>query len=262
MINIQVVHYSPLKDRHQYLSQINLKQKPNFVTEKDVQSSHFKYSHTKKVFDLREIRYGFNLGVNSRALKYSRVKSVLEGFRLILIGTMIPKFKYITTGSVPKFQRLPESQLELSAMHLHAIQNGIKSKCEWILVLEDDAVLTRNFEPEINSIMDNFDIREMMLINLNSGAGMHRTTSDPAPNIFGIYRVSPISVRCATAYLINRKTATSLIELFEYYGIQDWLPIDVLLQIALQKIRAKTYWQDPPLFSQGSEDGSYKSNLR
>lgn len=262
MINIQVVHYSPLKDRYKYLSKLDLKHSPNFVTEKDVQSSNFKYTHTKKVFDLREIRYGFNLGVNSRALKYSRVKSVLEGFRLILIGTMIPKFKYITTGSVPKFQRLPKSQLELSAMHLHAIQNGIKSKCEWILVLEDDAILTRKFEPEINFIMESFNLKKMIFINLNSGAGMHRTSSDPIPNTQGIYRVSPISVRCATAYLINKKTAISLIELFHRYGIQDWLPIDVLLQISLQKIRAETYWQDPPLFSQGSEDGSYKSNLR
>ena len=49
MINIQVVHYSPLKDRYQYLSKIELKYKPNFVTEKDVQSSNFKYSHTRKV---------------------------------------------------------------------------------------------------------------------------------------------------------------------------------------------------------------------
>ena len=91
---------------------------------------------------------------------------------------------------------------------------------------------------------------------------MTRTASDPEPNEFGIYRVSPIGVRCTTSYLISRETAECLNTLFDVHGIQDWLPIDVHIQIALQKIRAKSYWQDPPLFSQGSEDGSYKSNLR
>jgi len=66
VINIQVVHYSPLMDRYNYLSKIELKYKTNFVTEKDIQCLDLKNSHTKKVFGLKKIRYGFNLGVNSR----------------------------------------------------------------------------------------------------------------------------------------------------------------------------------------------------
>ena len=218
--------------------------------------------HTEKVFGLNPKRFGFNLGINARSLKSTRREATLEGFRLICIAILFPELRFIATGSIPKFSIMSKNQLELSAMHLQAIRAGLNSNKEWILVLEDDAILNRDFEKEIMSILTKYKHKKRIFINLNSGAGMSRTSSDPKPDEHGIYRVSPIGVRCTTAYLINRETAECLDLLFAEYGIQDWLPIDVHIQIALQKIRAKSYWQDPPLFSQGSEDGSYKSNLR
>jgi hypothetical protein len=262
LLSIQIVHYSPLTERFAYLNDLQLHIEKNFITEKNIDLSLIKYIHTKQVFGLKPMRYGFNLGVNARSLKFSRRRSTLEGLRLILIALLFPKLKFITTGTIPTFTKLKRNQLELSAMHTHAIKSGLNTNQDWILILEDDAILTREFKDEILSIMKKYDNQNRIFINLNSGAGMNHTSSDPEPDELGIYRVIPIGVRCTTSYLINRKTAKSLNTLFDEYGIQDWLPIDVHMQIALQKIRVKTYWQDPPLFSQGSENGSYKSNLR
>jgi hypothetical protein len=262
MLNIQIVHYSPLIERLAYLNRTQFHFETSFITEKFINTSLIKYVHTEKVFGLKPIRYGFNLGINARSLKFSRRRSTLEGIRLTLIALLVPKFKFITTGTVPKFSKLMKNQLELSAMHLYAIKAGLESNQDWILILEDDAILNREFKNEILLITRKYSHKKRIFINLNSGAGMTHTASDPKPNEIGIYRVLPIGVRCTTSYLISRETAKHLTALFDEHGIQDWLPIDVHIQIALQKIRAKTYWQDPPLFSQGSEDGSYQSNLR
>jgi hypothetical protein len=263
MFITQVVHYTPLKERFEYLSKfVRVLNIENFVTEKSLPSRNLKYAHTQKVFGIHPIRYGFNFGVNSRALSMTRRRAALEGFRLLAIGVLLRKYQHVMTGSIPKFQRLEKNQLELSAMHLAAIRSGYESKSDWILVLEDDARISDKNYLDIESVCSMFKKDEIIFVNLNSGAGMLRTTSDPEPNKLGIYRVKPIAVRCTTSYLINRNTALKILDLVESKNLQDWLPIDYQMQIALQKIKAKTFWQDPPMFIQGSEDGSYKSNLR
>lgn len=221
-----------------------------------------KYAHNQEVFGIHPIRYGFNFGVNSRALSTTRRRVALEGFRLLAIRILLRKYRHVMTGSVPKFQRLEQNQLELSAMHLAAIRSGYESKSEWILVLEDDARISNENCLDIESVCNIFKSDETIFVNLNSDAGMLRTTSDPEPNKLGIYRVRPIAVRYTTSYFMNRNTALKILDLIESENLQDWLPVDYQMQIALQKIKAKTFWQDPPMFIQGSEDGSYKSNLR
>lgn len=263
MFNTQVVHYTPLKDRHEYLSRISKTVLPlNFITEKDLHFINQRFIHTKKVFGINPIRYGFNLGVNSRALSTTRRKATIEGFRLLAIGLTLRKYRKVMTGSIPQFSKLATSQLELSAMHVAAIRTGYESNSPWILILEDDARISENLDLNIESVCQMFQKERKVFINLNSGAGMLHTKSDPKPNNLGIYRVKPIGVRCTTSYLINRFTAGKLLDLFSSERLQDWLPIDIQMQIALQKINAKTYWQDPPTFIQGSEDGTYSSNLR
>jgi GR25 family glycosyltransferase involved in LPS biosynthesis len=175
---------------------------------------------------------------------------------------LLPNKKYILFGSIPNFARMADSQLELILMHIKAIKAGYDSNCPWILILEDDARISEKVKVDIELICKMYQKEKTILINLNSGANMHHTRSDPKPNQFGIYRVRPIGVRCTTSYLINRETAKKLLNLFNHYKPQDWLPIDVQIQIAVQKLKGKTYWQDPPIFIQGSEDGTYLSNLR
>jgi hypothetical protein len=263
VFNTQIVHYSPLKDRYEYLSRIDTGLLSlNFITEKNAQILNQKFTHTKKVFGISQIKYGFNLGVNARALASSRRSATIEGLRLLGIGLIHPKYRYVMTGSIPPFTKLTKNQLEVSAMHVAAIKAGYESNMPWILVLEDDARISGSIEFDIESVCKAFQKARKVFINLNSGAGMIHTKSDPKPNAQGIYRVRPLGVRCTTSYLINRMTAAKLLELFRAEELQDWLPIDVQMQIALQKIKAKTYWQDPPMFIQGSEDGSYSSNLR
>ncbi len=263
MFTTLVVHYTPLKNRYIYLSKVLGAMFPlRFITESNIELKNQEFAHSKNVFGLSPVRYGFNLGVNSRALTSSRKKATIEGFRLLFIGLLLPNKKHILFGSIPKFVRMADNQLELIMMHMNAIKAGLDSNSPWILILEDDARKSEKINFDIELICEMYKKEKIILINLNSGANMHHTQSDPKPNQFGIYRVRPIGVRCTTSYLINRETAKKLLNLFNHYKPQDWLPIDVQIQIAVQKLKGKTYWQDPPIFSQGSEDGTYLSNLR
>jgi hypothetical protein len=263
MFTTLVVHYTPLKNRYIYLSGVLSAILPiRFITENNLKIASQEFAHSKKVFGIGPVKYGFNLGVNSRALTRSRKKAMIEGFRLLIIGLLLPNKKYILFGSIPNFVRMADSQLELILMHIKAIKAGYDSNSPWILILEDDARISEKVKVDIESICKMYQKEKTILINLNSGANMHHTRSDPKPDQFGIYRVRPIGVRCTTSYLINRETAKKLLSLFEYHKPQDWLPIDVQIQIAVQKLKGKTYWQDPPIFIQGSEDGTYLSNLR
>ena len=98
-------------------------------------------------------------------------------------------------------------------------------------------------------------------MNLNSGANLTRTSSDPKPDKFGLFRVIPAGTRCAAAYLVSKDLAIEILSLIEKFGTPTWLPIDLVYQAALRKTKAKAYWQEPVSFLQGSEEGQFKSNL-
>jgi hypothetical protein len=170
------------------------------------------------------------------------------------------KFKLYSYGSLPPFKKLPDEILELNAMHIYAAFLFLQSDKEWGLFFEDDAIIEPDFFNRIEDLA-NLNFSKPVWINLNDGAGLSRTNSDPRPDKNGLFRVIPPSTRCATAYMINRSYVKRLKDLILVHGLSDWLPIDVFYQIANRKLRATAFWSEPPIVIQGSESGVYKSNL-
>lgn len=260
-LSIFVVHYSKLKTRKLYLENFFLENKitVNWITEKKLESiKRPLISESKGIFGVSEKKIGMDLGINSRSLVFSRRKARLQGYLLYLRSYIARKGNSYTTGSLPPKIPLTRAWQELQIMHFSALRAGIKLKSKWILVLEDDA-LPNNFAfHKIKNIIENFDAKNTW-INLNSGAGLERTKSEKKIDSNGIFRVRPAATRCAVAYLISRDLAVKMTGFVDRYGLPDWLPIDFIYQALLRKSRAKAYWQDPPLFEQGSENGTYGS---
>ena len=203
---------------------------------------------------------GMDLGVNSRSLVFSRKKAKLQGYVLFLRSLISYKNNLLTTGSLPIKKALPEPQLEVQRMHLTALKRGIETNSKWILILEDDAIPTDSAFELVMKITEDFKPVNTW-INLNSGAGLKWTTSDPTPDSFGLFQVVPAATRCVTACLISRDLAIKISELVDKYGLPEWLPIDFILQAALRRTKARAFWQEPVIFIQGSEEGHYKSSL-
>lgn len=261
-LSVFIVHYSKLKDRREFLNRslLNNGIDVRWITEKDVESFSESSFGAGKVFGVSNKVIGMDLGINSRSLVFSRRRARLQGYILFIRSYITKQPNTLTTGSLPTGKSLPRAQIEVQHMHLTALKSGVESNSDWILVLEDDALPT---DKAFNVLSQIIKVKKpsRTWINLNSGAGLQRTSSDPQPDQFGLFRVKPASTRCVTAYLVSQDLAKKILELVNRYGIPNWLPIDVAYQAALRKLRAKAYWQEPVTVIQGSESGAYPSSL-
>jgi len=256
-----IVHYSPLAQRADYLTRALSKSnlKIMWITERDYLDFPQEVSEDGNVLGVKEYLVGMDLGINSRSLKFSRRRARFQGITL-LIRSLISGRESLINGSLPKKEPLKKPQVELQRMHLTALRMGLESDFNWIFVLEDDARPVKDAFDKVVHITSNFSPKNTW-INLNSGAGLRRTSSDKKPNKFGLFRVKPASTRCAVAYLISKDLAKKIVISATQDGIPNWLPIDVYYQVLLRKFRSKSYWADPAIFEQGSENGNYFSNL-
>lgn len=255
-----VIHYSPLVDRKSFLQpQLKLLE-PEWVTESDVVPESLPWRHSERVLGVSKRQIAADLGVNARSISRSRRKARFESYYLRYMSLVGRKYQKHSYGSLPRFERLPKQILELNAMHIYAIFLFLQSGKEWGLVLEDDAVMEPNFFEKLEGICK-LKYSKPVWMNLNGGAGLVRTKSDPSPDMNGLFQVIPPTTRCATAYVINRRYVERLKDLILVHGLPDWLPIDVFYQVANRKLRAQAFWSEPPIVIQGSESGRYKSNL-
>ena len=259
-ISAYVMHYSPLSERRENLESKIASLSPEWVTEEDVILESLPWRHKQKVLGVAQRNIAADLGVNSRSLSRSRKRARVESFYLRYMSFLGKKYQIHSLGSLPSFEKLPREILELNAMHIYALFLFLQSGKEWGLFFEDDALIEQDFFNKVEGIGD-LRFSKPVWINLNGGAGLVRTSSDPAPDEHGLFKVIPPNTRCATAYMINREYVERLKDLILVHGLPDWLPIDVLFQVANRKLRAKSFWSDPPVVTQGSESGFYKSNL-
>jgi hypothetical protein len=259
--NTYVVHYSKLKDRSHSLSNklSKLGIAPNWITEKEFETFQEVNYTPKRTIGVLNKAIGMDLGINSRSLNVPRKKAKWQGYFLFLRSFLNGNNTY-TTGSLPAAKRLPERWIELQFMHLTAIKQALLSKADWILVLEDDALPIDSAFDQISKIINKLELKNTW-VNLNSGAGLTWTVSDPIPDENGIFIVNPAATRCAVAYLISNDLGQKIIDSANNEGVPNWLPIDVYYQVLLRKFKSKSYWQEPASFDQGSETGDYKSNL-
>ena len=261
-LGVFVVHYSPLSDRKKRLTG-DLDFYPlesHWITEKDVSLSSVIFNFNPKPFNLNSRLVAMDRSNNSRSLVKSRLIARIEGYWLLL-ASMLPYLgkKYLELDSTIK--RESESILELSLMHELCLKIGVKKNYDWLLILEDDAILNHSIMTKVLNNLENLQTKSPAWYNLSSGANLGRTITDPRPDDLGFYRVRPWATRCSAGYLINRKFAKKCLGLFEKFGIPGWTAIDITFQIAMRHIKAKVYWQDPPGIAQGAETGIYKSNF-
>lgn len=263
IFDVFIIHYSILKNRYDSLSEkLSTKLFNQFwITENDVFTEKFFSVTSKSIMGVKTKLVGMDLGVNSRSLVFTRRRARVQGW-ILLLRSILQNKDSLIMGSMPKTDKLSASLLEVSCMHARAIRRGFNSNSEWILILEDDAIPESHFYESIKWVYCKFDARKKIWINLNSGAFLKHTKSDPRPDLMGFYRVKPALTRCSVAYMISKPLAREIIRQFDEYGIPDWLPVDIVMQVILRRSRALSFWQDPPAVIQGSESGAYDSNLR
>lgn len=212
---------------------------------------------------MSEFDFASGLRLNSFSQKYSRRVSSLI-IKILRIGARFSnRARSSILGALPQRRPLPNHWNEVSLMHMEALKHGIASGKEWILVLEDDAIIQNNFMDSLESIAY-LDSEPKTWINLNDGNGpnLFKHKSDRELNFGGYYKIKPPMTRCTVAYLVNKELAREIINEFRVHGIPNWVPIDFALDAILKKHDVNCLWQDPACVLQGSSNGNYQSNLQ
>jgi len=262
---IGVVHYSPLLARKQNLEHLKIHFPAlEWITENDIPS--MQESDIKFVDDINlmsEFDFASGLRLNSFSQKYSRWVSSLI-IKTLRIGSVFSnRAKISILGALPKKTPLPKHWNEVTLMHMEALKRGLAAGKEWILVLEDDAIIQDNFVVSLEGLVK-LPSEQRIWINLNDGVGpnLFKHKSDRALNFGGFYEVIPPMTRCTVAYLVNQDLARVIINEFKENGIPNWVPIDFALDAIVKKFKVHCLWQDPACVLQGSSNGNYVSNLQ
>ena len=149
---------------------------------------------------------------------------------------------------------------ELTAQHKHALNTFLGGSREYLVVLEDDFVLTcSNSELEmLNTDAEMLACHEKggpFFADLSSSLGLQSRYGKKYV-YRDYYAVMPGQTRCSSAYMLNRLGAEYLLS---HWGT-PMMPIDWHLSYLGAKLRIGSYWKQKGLFAQGSQLGTYDSN--
>ncbi|AWI90317.1 hypothetical protein C0214_19905 [Methylobacterium sp. DM1] len=155
---------------------------------------------------------------------------------------------------VTPYAPMSGSEISLCCKHAIALERASRPENEITLMLEDDAILCDDFT---NRMIANLDATppDWDIIFPGSALG----TKAPGRREGQVaYLMNPPHVRCSDSYLITRAAAARLYKSF----VPFTLPYDFELMYWLNKLGFKTYWWEPSLVVQGSENGAFSSALR
>lgn len=162
-------------------------------------------------------------------------------------------------ANVHHYRELNLPEISCTAKHIMALDKVSKECPNYGLILEDDAVFVPDFADRfrkyINDTPDNWDA-----IFMGEGCGTDYQLSRIAKGqqlSNNCFNVGHPATNCAEAYLIRPEMAKKVaLSAIPFHLVSDW-------EIAYQfyKFNATVYWWMPSIVTQGSKDGSYKSEL-
>jgi glycosyl transferase, family 25 len=152
---------------------------------------------------------------------------------------------------------LSPAQQSCALKHWQAHQLIVERKLDRALILEDDVILSPEFQTVFNRMM----LEDLAIV------GPHVTFLGCG----GHYYVGPDEVRngqllyprnqgkFADSYIISLAAATRRIDWIEAHGIAR--PIDHLFEQIDRELGTPMFWLEPPIVEQGSHNGAFGSAL-
>lgn len=162
-----------------------------------------------------------------------------------------------TTKSYFKSSLLSPGQRSCALKHLQALRLIAERNWQHALVLEDDAILSRDFSKGIQKALQEsvgFDSPHVLFV----GSGGNQYTPR-GKRVSGqcLYRAD--RGRLTEAYILASRTARLRAEWMDRNGIS--LPIDNLFDRMDRELNIELYWLEPPVVEQGSKNGHFRSVL-
>ena len=263
-----VIHYSPLQNRRKSIESFANESglKFSFVTEdsvdpKSVDNCNSQFSHqalSKQVsfiYDLLHLHYLW-LNHSSRGIVG------IDNWKSIYINELASDYSLFNFYYSQALQSFSIKNITLSFQHFNALRSflEIASFCDICLIIEDDSILISH--QNLNNLCDDLPtllpIHSAFFLDVSNSLGLSSLYSYKTAyvNSKPLFRVINGQTRCASAYIVNYRTALLL------YSTKflPFLPIDWFYSFLLRFNNIPTYWTNDSLFIQGSENGCFSSN--
>jgi hypothetical protein len=180
---------------------------------------------------------------------------VFKGAQIVASNDEIDKRALLNSSYVDDktvWHGLKNSEICIAEQMFRIYRLVAKSNNQLCLILEDDFVLTENFNHYLNEFLNNLP-NDFDCIFMSSCCDLKPKHN----NVVNKYFYEEETSRCTTAYLIKKETCEKILSIANYTA-----PIDWHLNFIKEKLGLKYYWTDPIIVLQGSEKDIYKSNLR
>ena len=229
--HVYIVHCEAFTDRRKHMMEL--------VTDLDLQDDYYTFKNNthKDTLTDQEIDKHYTLDSNTR-LKELKV---------------IDEDKFLTQG-------ISRGAISCGINHLAIWKEIVQKKyTSHILILEDDAVMKDEFVSSMIEVCAELSSHHD-IVSLEDGANLKiqrygiTTTNDK-----WIYKVPDGRMRCTCAYLIHPKTCKKLVALNEKRKFA--LEIDMQMWLYGKLQIYDIYWTEPTLFSQGSQNGTFPSQI-
>ena len=151
-------------------------------------------------------------------------------------------------------RKLERGDLSVMAKHKRVMENFLEGKSDYVLVLEDDAVINKDALNKIRKL-----INTLPLDYLDIAGGDNIKTNQSKVEILesiGIEKIKNGATRTACAYILSRNAAEESLRILKY----PCLPIDWSISVALSLNKDfNCYWMRDSLIQHGSCTGKVVS---
>ncbi|NBO99152.1 MAG: hypothetical protein EBU90_03360 [Proteobacteria bacterium] len=160
-----------------------------------------------------------------------------------------------------RFRHLTPGEISVAIKQLLAVKSIADSgKCG--LILEDDALpIQENFLPSINRVLEHLP-NDWDVVFIGEGCGVQEINRKINDNklevVNGVCKAKHPATNCAEAYIIKPEVAKQIYKT----ALPFQLAYDWELAHTIYILNLNAYWAVPPIFTQGSKNGTFVSALR
>jgi GR25 family glycosyltransferase involved in LPS biosynthesis len=161
-----------------------------------------------------------------------------------------------------------KSKISLFMKHFHTYKE-IAQKYDNALILEDDVIFSENFMEVLSKYLTQLPEDYDMLF-IGDGCNLHIQNHDLIPNK-NIYEKCLYytnwggggATRCTDSYIISKKCAINFVEGLSNLNAKiDHDGIDWWINNAARDFQLKSYWAEPTIVTQGSQNETYESSVQ
>ena len=153
------------------------------------------------------------------------------------------------TGN-PPIRQLRISELSNYLSHYYCIQDHVKNDFDYTLVLEDDVIFENDAFLKVHKILNKMP-SDCDICYLGNGCGLKPDNVQQDKMFYD----TNFGIKAADSIIYTKKAAKFLFERKRTHR-----PIDYHINTFRNDL--KIYWVEPPIFSQGSQNGVYKTAVQ